>query len=550
MAITITFTMSSNPQIAFGEIPTINSLTVNSNDSLDLICTDNPLSVVTGRLVRIDNDPFTSIEVDVGGAGDTTSIICDGITVNNVSFTGFYSDFDVINLRLRIFDGDPAASSRVDTTFIVADNTQPVITLVGTNPQIINLTNPYIEQGATALDNIDGDISSSIIIDSSSVITGTDGVYFVTYDVTDSSSNAAVQVIRTVIVLDNIIPVIALNGDSLIEIPFGSVYIDQGATAFDIDDGNLTSSIVTVNPVNTLQQLTTFIITYDVVDNSGNPAVQVIRTVKIGAAPTHDCTNCQSPSIGVTERGQRVVDGGITVNGNTVDANFYFTPFPLVQANIGEPITVHFVIWDDRADNIAHVELGLGKEKTGESFQKESSLIWNRNVMTKQSTITYDESAFDDVVMEMTGKTACRVPSNGYTCDLFKVQFTPVKAIVGDVVFGVSIWDDRRNSMTTFFNEGLQVGTEADVIPEIEFVAPEGKGNRSIQADNLSDNVMTRISPQFNLVKQYELDRANEMMKSLFPELFAEEKHSETIKVYLEDSLNIDDSIDTETNSQ
>jgi len=60
-----------------------------------------------------------------------------------------------------------------------------------------------------------------------------------------------------------------------------------------------------------------------------------------------DCTNCTQPSIGMTERGQRVVDDGITVNGNTMDANYYFTDFPLVQANIGEQITMFFVIWDD-----------------------------------------------------------------------------------------------------------------------------------------------------------------------------------------------------------
>jgi len=191
------------------------------------------------------------------------------------------------------------------------------------------------------------------------------------------------------------------------------------------------------------------------------------------------CSNCQNPSIGITSDGRRVVEGGITVNGQMSNANFYFTPFPLVQADINEQITMLFVIWDDKSDNIAHVELGLGKGKTGESFQKESSMIWNRHVMTKIETVTYDEEFFKDVSMSMEGKAPCTSQSTDQKCDLFKVQFTPIKAIVGDVVFGISIWDDRRNAMTTFFNEGLQIGTEADVIPEVEFVAPEGTGNKS-----------------------------------------------------------------------
>jgi len=80
------------------------------------------------------------------------------------------------------------------------DTTPPVITLLGNNPQVITTGTAYTELGATAMDNVDGDISGSIMIDSSSVDTSTVGSYSVTYDVTDSSGNAANTVIRTVTV--------------------------------------------------------------------------------------------------------------------------------------------------------------------------------------------------------------------------------------------------------------------------------------------------------------------------------------------------------------
>ena len=273
------------------------------------------------------------------------------------------------------------------------------------------------------------------------------------------------------------------------------------------------------------------------------------------ARPSNDnCVNCQRPSIGVTEHGNRVVDGGITVNGNTVNADFYFTPFPLIQANINEKVTMHFTIWDDVKNNIAHVEVGLGKGKIGESFAKlENSMFWDRHVMTKNETVTFDETMFKDVTMEMVGKTNClyRSGPNNNECDLFKVEFTPIKAIVGDVVFGISIWDDNRNAMTTFFNEGLQIGTESDVIQKVEFVAPQGTGNKSYpDLEEVSPIVLTRTSQNFNLVKQYELDRANASMQSLFPKLFEEVKHSETIKVTLNDSINFDSSIEIQKISQ
>ena len=80
------------------------------------------------------------------------------------------------------------------------DTTPPVITLLGINPQVITTGTAYTELGATARDNVDRDISGSIMIDSSSVDTSTVGSYSVTYDVTDSSGNAANTVIRTVTV--------------------------------------------------------------------------------------------------------------------------------------------------------------------------------------------------------------------------------------------------------------------------------------------------------------------------------------------------------------
>ncbi len=58
--------------------------------------------------------------------------------------------------------------------------------------------NSYIEAGASVNDDVDGDISGSIVIDDSAVITSSEGSYSVTYNVSDAAGNAAVEVIRTV----------------------------------------------------------------------------------------------------------------------------------------------------------------------------------------------------------------------------------------------------------------------------------------------------------------------------------------------------------------
>jgi hypothetical protein len=69
------------------------------------------------------------------------------------------------------------------------DLSEPVVTLTGDNPQIIDLGDTYTELGASATDEQDGDLSASITIDASGVNTNKVGKYTVTYSVVDEAGN-------------------------------------------------------------------------------------------------------------------------------------------------------------------------------------------------------------------------------------------------------------------------------------------------------------------------------------------------------------------------
>ena len=92
------------------------------------------------------------------------------------------------------------------------------------------------------LDNYDGVLTGSIVV-VNSVNTAVVGSYTVTYNVHDSSNNAAVQVTRTVNVVDTTAPVITRLGVSPVSVPVGSVYVDAGATALDNYDGPITVTV-------------------------------------------------------------------------------------------------------------------------------------------------------------------------------------------------------------------------------------------------------------------------------------------------------------------
>jgi hypothetical protein len=79
----------------------------------------------------------------------------------------------------------------------LGDSVAPIITLSGAASVDIASGSGYSDAGATAFDNIDGDISANIVVNNP-VNTAVVGSYTVTYNVRDLAGNPAVQVTRTV----------------------------------------------------------------------------------------------------------------------------------------------------------------------------------------------------------------------------------------------------------------------------------------------------------------------------------------------------------------
>ena len=181
---------------------------------------------------------------------------------------------DSINSYTHVLDLKIAKSQQ--------DTNPPVITLFGDNPVTIVQGTHYVDAGATAWDNEDGDLTSEIVV-TGSVNTNVVGTYLLTYSVQDSSGNSA-QIIRTINVIssgsDTNPPVITLLGDAIVNIKLGATYVDAGATAYDKEDGDLTSQIQVTGTVNT-NVVGTYVLAYNVKDCAGNSAPTVIRTVNV-----------------------------------------------------------------------------------------------------------------------------------------------------------------------------------------------------------------------------------------------------------------------------
>ena len=180
---------------------------------------------------------------------------------------------------------------------VTLDNTAPIITLTGANPQTIELGVDYTELGATTDDGSDVSIDSSAY---RNVV----GTYIITYTATDGTNQATAT--RTVNVVDTTAPIITLTGANPQTIELGVDYTELGATTDDGSDVSIDSSAYR-NVVGT------YIITYTATD--GTNQATATRTVNIvdTTAPIITLTgaNPQTIELGVdyTELGATTDDG-------------------------------------------------------------------------------------------------------------------------------------------------------------------------------------------------------------------------------------------------
>lgn len=186
------------------------------------------------------------------------------------------------------------------------DKRPPVIKLIGNSVVRVernsNATACWTEKAYTtytASDPTEGDLTSKVMIATDLDCT-TPGTYNMNFRVTDAAGNAAQDVNRTIIVvLDKTPPTLTLLGNATVSVEQCDSYIEPGAVATDLVDGNLTSSIKVSGSVNTAA-VGTYTLTYDVMDAQGNSATTK-RTINV--------VDTKKP--GLFSYGKRLVDGDV-----------------------------------------------------------------------------------------------------------------------------------------------------------------------------------------------------------------------------------------------
>ena len=117
----------------------------------------------------------------------------DGLDATPLGDDTLDSDGDgILDAYDNDLDGDGFANAFTDTI-------APELTLSGSPSLAISQGDAYVEQGATAVDNIDDDLT---VVVTGAVNTSVFGTYIIKYNVSDALGNAAIEITRTISVTD------------------------------------------------------------------------------------------------------------------------------------------------------------------------------------------------------------------------------------------------------------------------------------------------------------------------------------------------------------
>lgn len=184
------------------------NLTKGSSNTITITPTWTGTTYAEGYAAWIDynNDgDFTdSGEQIFSKAASTATPATGSFTVPSSAVTGstrlrVSMKYNAVPTSCETFSYGEVEDYTINLTVGAADTVKPVISLIGGSTINLTVGDTYTEQGATATDNVDGNLTSSIVI-SGTVNTNTAGTYTRNYNVSDAAGNVANQVSRSIVV--------------------------------------------------------------------------------------------------------------------------------------------------------------------------------------------------------------------------------------------------------------------------------------------------------------------------------------------------------------
>ena len=174
-----------------------------TTQTITIIDTTKPRLTVPNE-VTLEATGATTIVIT--GQAVATDLVTDPVLVTRDPVSSEFTVGDH-TITWSADDGN-GNTATAEQSITITDTSKPVITLLDDNARrnTVSRGSAYREFGATATDLVDDDdeLAIRIVVDASAVDTNQVGTYLVTYDVSDTATNVADTVTRTVTVIERL----------------------------------------------------------------------------------------------------------------------------------------------------------------------------------------------------------------------------------------------------------------------------------------------------------------------------------------------------------
>ncbi|MGL4662782.1 MAG: immunoglobulin-like domain-containing protein, partial [Culicoidibacterales bacterium] len=462
---TLTYTVTDK---AGNSTTFVQSITVKAKVIPD---TEKPvLSGIAPTVELVEGDPFdpkAGISATDNIDGDVTSKIVVSGTVDTTKVGTYTLTYTVVD---KAGNSTTFVQSITVKAKVIPDTEKPVLSGIAPTVELIEGDTFDPTAGISATDNIDGDVTSKIVV-SGTVDTTKTGTYTLTYTVTDKAGNSTTAT-QTVTVKAKVIPDTekpVLSGIApTVELVEGDTFDSKsGISATDNIDGDVTSKIVMSGTVDTTKA-GTYTLTYTVVDKAGN-STTTTQTVTVKAKVIPDTEkpvlNGIAPTVELVEGDTFDPKAGISATDNIDgDVTSKIVVSGTVDTTKSGTYTLTYTVTDKAGNSTTFVQSITVKAKVNPMARIEIIKI------DKKSAVSLAGVEFD--IRDLNGKIVDHIITNtqgkalskylvlgSYT--LFETK-TPVGYISDMMPIIVTL--SKENAIITIVNESLKEDKKPDVI--------------------------------------------------------------------------------------
>jgi len=414
---------------------------INISDPANIVATDSETDGVNSFAVLSGARGVRTFTISTSTYAIVTAQADSGVQMINITdpanIVAIDSETDGVNSFAEL-----SGATGVDTFTISTSTYAIVASQTDSGVQIINITDPA---------NIVATDSETDGVNSFAVLGGARGVDTFTiststYAIVASATDSGVQIIN----ITDPANIVATDSETDGVNSFTELSVATGVDTFTISTS--TYAIVASFTDDGVQIITL---------NSPSSSSSSLSSSSSSSGNSEDSGDQNPPTLGVDViNSKRLVTDGFTYNANPVNVQLYYTPYPLITANIGNNNTAEFKIYDNSGpDKIRHFDFAFGLAKGQILSDSKVRIEWDKAWNGEEIITLIDPNNVLQNVTVSSQTINCQDTSNDQ-CLLLVIYHTFRAPLEFDIV-ATNVWDEKRNAWQNYYNHGIEITGES-----------------------------------------------------------------------------------------